>query len=34
METQKFEFHKIKVAKAGENSSVTRHFPRLYIGVA
>ena len=30
----KIEFHKIKVAKARKNSSVRRHFPRLYIGVA
>ena len=29
---QKCEFHKIKVAKAQKNSSLTRHFPRLYIG--
>ena len=30
MTTRKFEFHKIKVAKARKNSSVRRHFPRLY----
>ena len=34
METHKFEFLLIKVAKAWKNSSVRRHFPRLYIGVA
>ena len=32
METQKGEFHEIKVAKARKNSSVRRHFPRLCIG--
>ena len=32
METQKCEFHKIKVAKARKNSSVRLHFPRLYRG--
>ena len=31
METQKYEFHKIKVAKAQKNSSVRRHFLKLYI---
>ena len=30
-ETQKCEFHKIKSAKARKNSSVRRHFSRLYI---
>ena len=34
METQKYEFSKIKVAEARKNSAVRRHFPRLYIGVA
>ena len=34
METEKYEFHKIKVAKARKNSSVRRYFPKLYIGVA
>ena len=34
METRKCEFIKIKVAKEGKNSSVRRHFPRLYIEVA
>ena len=28
------EFYKIKVAKARKISSVKRHFPRLFIGVA
>ena len=34
METQKCEFHKIKVAKALKNSSMRRHFPSLCIGIA
>ena len=33
-ENPKCEFHKIKVAKARKNSSVARHFPRLYIWIA
>ena len=31
---QKIGFHKIELAKVLKNSSVRRHFPRLYIGVA